>query len=854
MMDTAPAPLAVEGISKGFPGVQALQGISFDCRAGEIHALVGENGAGKSTLMRILSGVHQPDAGTIKVDGRVVTVGLPAEAARLGIAMVYQDTRLVPDLDVAQNVFLGHEPGGALIDYPEMRLQSARLLAMLGESLDLRRPVRELAVAERQVVEIARALSIEARVLILDEPTSALTPAEVERLFAILRELRRSGASIIFISHRLPEIFAIADRITVMKDGEIVRTVATAETSQDAVVSMMVGRSLALAFPPRGDALGTVVLAARGLAVPEKLAPATFETRAGEVLGLGGIAGGGQTALVRALFGMEPASGTLALDGKPLVVRTPAEAIAAGIVYLPADRRGEGMFLPHSVRENIALPHVAEWSRLGIVDTGREAKSVAQQVEALAIKTPSAEQPVGLLSGGNQQKVAFARWLLSNPRLCIFDEPTQGVDVGTKLEIYRIIRAIAARGVAVLVVSSDVLELIGLSDRILVAAKGRIVDEVKGADATEERIVGSAVGVGETGGSVAASGPTRAAAARSEAGSVALRRYWPAVLLTILIVAFTAYTASQSPYFLTTRNMANLAVQVSPLLIVALGQLTVVLIGGIDLSVGPTISLTTAIASFLLVPDPPFGFAAGVAICLAAGLAIGLANGILIRLLKLPDLIATLATFSAVAGLALIVRPAPGGLLSSDFADWVLMRTGNVPILFVLALLGVLLYEAVLLRSRIGLRLYAVGSSEDAAYVAGVAVGRVRLLAYLFCGFLAAVAGLVVAARIGSGDPQAGTNFTLLSVTAVVLGGTSIFGGRGTAIGVLAASVLIMLIQSAMNQLQVSAYWQYVLTGALTLIAVALYAQRGDGRSGPAFSRLLRRRRTPMLNTEGEAR
>jgi ribose transport system ATP-binding protein len=829
MDEAAAPPLAVEGITKRFPGVQALKGVSFDCRAGEIHALVGENGAGKSTLMRILSGVYQPDEGVIRIGGRPAVLAGPAEARRLGIAMVYQDTRLVPDLDVAQNVALGREPGGLLVDYPETRQRAAALIRRLGEAIDVRRPVRELSVAERQIVEIARALSIAARILILDEPTSALTPPDVARLFAMLAEVRAAGTSVVFISHRLPEIFAIADRITVLKDGEMVGSVPRAATTPEAIVSMMVGRSLAVAFPARNERPGAIVLAADRLEAAGLAEPASFAVRAGEILGFGGITGSGQQALVRALYGLDPAACRLTLDGKAVAIRRPADAIAAGIVYLPADRRGEGMFLPHSIRENIALPHIAGWARLGIVDLPREQHAVAREIEALAIRTPSPEQPVGLLSGGNQQKVAFARWLLSSPRLCIFDEPTQGVDVGTKMEIYRIIRAIADRGIAVIVVSADVLELIGLSDRILVVARGRIVDEMAGAEATEERIVGRAVGVGESAGTPAERviGGSGDAARPGGAARRFLGRYGPALLLAAVIALVTAYTASQSPYFLTPRNLANLAIQVAPLLIVALGQLTVILLGGIDLSAGPTISLVTALASFLLVPDPPAGFAAGIAACLAAGVGVGLMNGALVRFLKLPDLIATLATFSVVAGLALVIRPAPGGLLADAVADTVLMRIGGVPVAFLVALLAVLLYEAMLLRGRAGLRLYAVGSSEDSAYVAGLPVARIRFAAYVLSGVAASVAGLIVAARIGSGDPQAGTNFTLLSVTAVVLGGASVLGGRGTAIGAAVAALLIMLIQSAMNQLHVSAYWQYVLTGALTLIAVALYAQRG---------------------------
>lgn len=834
----AAPPLAVEGVSKSFPGVQALRDVSFDCRAGEIHALVGENGAGKSTLMRILAGVYGPDAGEVRISGSPIHIADPADARRLGIAMVYQDTRLIPDLDAAQNIYLGHEPGGLWVDYRAMRNGARAMLNKLGEDLDTRTPIEELSLAERQIIEIARALGANSRVLILDEPTSALTPPEVDRLFTILRDLRAAGVAIIFISHRLPEVFSISDRITVLKDGEIVGTVATSGTNEDAVVSMMVGRDLTLAFPSRTTPIGAPVLAVEDFSAPGSFSDVSFEIRAGEIVGFGGITGSGQQAIVRALYGLLAATGRIAIDGVPATIASPTEAIGHGIVFLPADRRAEGMFLPHSVSENIALPHIAEWAHLGIVDTARERKEVAAQIAALSIKASSANQPVAGLSGGNQQKVAFARWLLSHPKVCIFDEPTQGVDVGTKLEIYAIIRGLAARGIAVILVSSDVLELIGMSDRILIVANGRLTDEVAGAEATEERIIGSAVGLRDRKSEADAESAAERGRSRETFTSLLLRRYGAVILLAVIALALGAYAATQSPYFLTGRNMANLALQLSPLLIVSLGQFAVVLLGGIDLSTGPNISLTTALASIFLVADPPFGMAAGIAICLMSGAVIGAVNGVLVRTLKLPDLIATLATFSVVAGLALIIRPAPGGLVSNDFADAVLFRIGYVPVAFLGALAATILFEFLLLRGRIGLRLYAVGSSEESAYVAGIRTGWVRLLAYVACGLLAAIAGLIVAARIGSGDPQAGTNFTLLSITVVVLGGTSIFGGRGTALGILVAALLIMLIQNVMDQIHVSAYWQYVWTGVLTLLAVGIYALQAGAKRRPAARRV----------------
>ncbi|HVZ14586.1 MAG TPA: ATP-binding cassette domain-containing protein [Bauldia sp.] len=832
MTDEAAPALAVSGIAKAFPGVQALRNVSFDSRTGEIHALVGENGAGKSTLMRILSGVYKPDAGEIRIGGHLAVNLSPGEARRLGVAMVYQDTRLVPDLDAIQNIHLGREPGGFWVDRPRMRKEAEAILARLGEDLDLRRPVRGLSLAERQIIEIARALAVDARVLILDEPTSALSPSEADRLFQILRELRASGTAVIFISHRLPEVLAIADRITVMKDGEIVGTVATSSTNEDAIVAMMVGRELGHAFPPRADRVGEPVVVAEHLTAPGRFEDVSFTVHAGEIVGFGGITGSGQQAIVRSLYGLVPHEGTISIGGSSEAIGSPSEAIAAGIVYLPSDRRQEGMFGPHSVSENIALPHVADWSHLGVVDTARERTEVAHQIESLDVKTPSARQPVGLLSGGNQQKVAFARWLLSSPKVCIFDEPTQGVDVGVKLEIYGIIRDLAQRGIAVIVVSSDVIELIGLSDRVLIVAKGRIVDEVAGTEATEERIIGSAVGLrsrNAQASSSAVAGGTARQQGRETPASLFWRRYAPPLLLLVMILALGAYATIESRYFFTPRNMSDLAIQVAPLAIVALGQFAVVLLGGIDLSVGPNISLATGIASLVLIDDPPFGFAIGVLMCLVICVAVGALNGFLVRFLKLPDLIATLATFSVVAGLALIVRPAPGGLINEGVTDAILCRVGYVPVAFVVALVGVVLFEALLLRSRLGLRLYAVGSSEDAAFSAGLRTGWIRFGAYLFCGCMAAIAGLIVASRIGSGDPQAGTNFTLLSITAVVVGGTSVFGGRGTAVGTFLAAVLIMLLQNVLNQVHVSAYWQYVWTGVITLVAVGIYSARGRG-------------------------
>ncbi len=820
--------LELRGVEKSFPGVRALKGVSFACRAGEVHALMGENGAGKSTLMRIIAGVWKPAAGHILVRGREAQIAGPKQSQDLGIAMVYQDTRLVPDLDVAQNVWFGREPGGTiLVDRSAMDRGAQAIFDRLGVAIGLNTPVRDLGVAQRQLVEIARALTADPQVLILDEPTSALDAAEIAHLFTIIEELRRGGTAVIFISHRLPEVFAVADRITVLKDGEVVGTVNRDDVGHEQLVAMMVGREMALAYPERARTPGRDCLVVDRLSSPGQFEDVSFHARAGEILGLGGIQGNGQAEVVRALFGLSGWGGSVTLAGERFRARSPAQAIKAGLVYVPGERHREGLFIPHSIRENISVPHLFGWAKLGLVPRARERQATLRAIDAFAIKTPSGEQSVRTLSGGNQQKVVLGRWTTGSPRVFLFEEPTRGVDVATKLEIYRRIRTLADDGAAVILVSSDLLELIGLSDRILVFSRGRIVHEILGAEATEEAIVGRATDAGST----TAQSPLGARLAEASANPgrrhhAMLARYAGPLLLAVLIVALGVGTSQVSPFFASMRNISNIAGQVAPLALVALGQFCVILLGGIDLSVGPLISLVTAITSFLAVDEGGLPTIYAVAASLGVGLVIGLVNAGLIVRLKIPDLIATLSTYSVVLGLALIIRPSPGGLVSDTFLDVFTSSIGPVPVaaLVVVILFG--LAEVLLLRGRLGQRLYGVGSSAEASDIVGINTAWVRGAAYVFCSLCASATGLLIAGRIGSGDPQAGSSFTLASVTAVVVGGVSVFGGRGTALGVLAGAIAVGLMENALNLMQVSAYYQYIWTGGLTLVAVAGYSFR----------------------------
>ncbi len=490
--------LAMEGISKSYPGVRALDGVSFDVRPGEVHALVGENGAGKSTLMKILAGAEHGDAGKILICGKPAVVDSPQRAMDLGIAIIYQEFNLVPQLSVAENIFLGREPRAKVpgfVNFGAMRASASELMQRLGVSLDVRRPVSELSVAQQQMVEIAKAISQKARVIAMDEPSATLTDHELANLFTLIQQLKSQGVGIVYISHRLEEIFQIADRVTVLRDGQWIGTRPVSEVDRESLIRMMVGRELTETFPRRVVAPGEEMLRVEHLTRRGVLEDISFSVRKGEVLGLAGLVGAGRTELARAIFGADPIdSGTLTLEGRRVRISSPQEAIRKGIGLVTEDRKQLGLVLGMAVRENITLPSLRLLSRLGFIRRGRERQVSEQFTRDLSIKTPSIEQQVNNLSGGNQQKVVLAKWLFSQSRVLIFDEPTRGIDVGAKTEIYQLMNELAERGVAIIMISSELPEVLGMSDRILVMHEGRLAGEVPREEATQERIMYLATG------------------------------------------------------------------------------------------------------------------------------------------------------------------------------------------------------------------------------------------------------------------------------------------------------------------------------------------------------------------------
>jgi len=497
--------LTLTNIHKSFAGVHALQGVSFELLPGEIHALVGENGAGKSTLIKVISGVHQPDAGEIRFQGQPVTFANPLVAQQHGIAAIYQEPTLFPDLDVAENIFMGHQPVQPLtrrINWRQMYEEASKLLRSLGVNLDPRTRVRGLSFADQQMVEIAKALSINARVLIMDEPTSALTLREVAELFRIARQLRDAGTAIIFISHRLEEAFELADRVTVLRDGQYVGTRPVRDVTPDEVIRMMVGRTLDNLFPKQAVPQGEVMLRVEGLTKAGAFYDVSFELHRGEILGLAGLVGAGRSEVARAIFGVEPAdAGAIWVNGRQVQIRSPNEALALGIAYLPEDRQQQGLVLPMNVTQNVTLPILREFARLGWVDRVAEGRAAQGFAERLDIRAAGLWQKVRELSGGNQQKVVLAKWLAARPQILILDEPTRGIDVGTKAAVHQLMSTLAGQGLAILMISSELPEILGMSDRIVVMREGYVTGHLTRAEATQEKIMAAATaatpGVGQ---------------------------------------------------------------------------------------------------------------------------------------------------------------------------------------------------------------------------------------------------------------------------------------------------------------------------------------------------------------------
>jgi rhamnose transport system ATP-binding protein len=513
MLHTAPASIAPEdaappgqpalalaSLSKSFPGVRALSSVSLELWPGEVTALVGENGAGKSTLVKILTGIYQPDEGTISVAGKAVTLASARDAARAGVTAIHQETVLFDELSVAENIFLGHAPRGrfGLIDWRAMNAAAAALLERIGARIAPETRLRDLGIASRHLVAIARALSVDARIVIMDEPTAALSHKEIGELYELIERLKAEGKAILFISHKFDEIFRIADRFVVFRDGERVGAGRIAETDHDSLVRLMVGRSVDQIFPKQAAEIGGPVLEVSGYSHPTEFADIGFTLRRGEILGFYGLVGAGRSELMQALFGLTaPSSGEIRIDGRPVAIRNPSDAIAHGIVYVPEERGRQGAIAGLPIFQNISLPSLAATSHAGFLRLAEEFKLARDHAGRLDVRAASLDQPVGTLSGGNQQKVVIGKWLATAPRIIILDEPTKGIDIGSKAAVHAIMSELAAGGLSIIMVSSEIPEILGMSDRVAVMREGRIAGLFPREGLSPEALVRAAAGIGE---------------------------------------------------------------------------------------------------------------------------------------------------------------------------------------------------------------------------------------------------------------------------------------------------------------------------------------------------------------------
>jgi ribose transport system ATP-binding protein len=610
-----------------------------------------------------------------------------------------------------------------------------------------------------------------------------------------------------------------------LRDGEGRGTFAAADVTQADILRLIAGRSIDRVFPPRADpgllAGRSPLLRVEGL-TGHRFAGVDLVVRPGEIVGLAGVEGNGQRELLRALGGMaRVTAGSVEVEGRPVATGDPRRVLRERLVHLPGDRHREGLFLSLSVRENVSLQALRAVSRSGILARGAERGLARTQAERLAIRTPSLEAPVSALSGGNQQKVLIARAMLADPRVLLADEPTRGVDVGARVEIYRILREAANDGRAVVVLSSDAIELQGLCDRVLVLSRGSVVAELVGDAITEEAITGAAVTAVS-----ARTGTSRTPPARDRLRRALAGDYAPAVVLAIISVLLMLWAGSVNARFFTELNIQGMLLLASALVFVSLGQQVVLLMGGIDLSVGPLTGLVVICLSSFVVTDAGLGgVVLGLASAALLAAVVGLANGLLVRVLNLVPVIATLATFIVLQGVALLLRPKPDGFIDRAFTDLLKTAVGPLPIAFVVAVVAALALEWALRRTRGGLAIRAVGSDEARAHRMGVRVGRTKVLGYVLCSLLVAVGGVMLASQVGIGDATLGRNYTLTSITAVVLGGASIFGGRGSFVGALMGAFLIQLIVTTTSFVRLGTAWQYWLPGILVLVAAGLFSR-----------------------------
>lgn len=841
--------LTVTSVSKRYGAVQAVSEVSLECLSGEIHAVVGENGSGKSTLLGMANGVVVPDDGYVTIGGRRLQGAAPHHMRQAGVAMVFQTRSLAADLTVMENlhasVMQAEKHTNESVPYEARAEWARRQVERFGLTLDVHARTGSLSLGQQQMLEIVKALVLKPTVVMLDEPTTALDPAQIDQLHRLISQLVAEGGSVLYVSHRLEEILSVADRVTVMRDGRSQGTFRCQDVTEADLIALMVGGTKADLGLIQEDepaarrvhtSSGVTVLSTRGLR-SESLGPLDLELKAGEIVGVAGADGNGQLELFEVLSGLRPVKGTVTCAGTELVDgMNPRQALRAGIMLLPGDRLGDSVVPSMGIRANATLNSLEQFSAGPFLRVRQERDRVSDLVARMKVRTPSLDQPVSLLSGGNQQKVVLTRPFLRDVKVLLADEPTQGVDVQSRLDIYAALREKSAEGVATVIKSSDPIELAEICDRVLVMSRGRIIRELSGSDLTEHGIVSAFVGAtlesdASRSQGVLRSTPTGTAStpepARTERrASRRTSSLAPFALLAFLTLALGAYASANGP-FLSLYNLNSVLLAALPLSFVAMAQVKVLIAGGFDISVGLTATLGLVVSSFVLSSSGSGSLLKGVPLVVTIGVGIGLFNGMLVTRLALPPIVVTIATLSLLQGLCLILRPVPAGAIDQAVMDSLSTRISFVPVAFIVVVAVAIAADLHLRRSRRGLEARFTGLDLTAAQRIGIRTSNVQLSAYVVASVLASLGGLFLAPQVGIGDPTVGNEYALVSVAAAVLGGASLAGGRGSYFGAVWAAVFLSLVNNISPLLGWSSSISITVSGVLTLLALFLYSVGG---------------------------
>jgi len=834
VIDDAALPKEVLGLknaAKSFGSVTALHEATFFLRQGEVLALLGENGAGKSTCVKLMAGVYRPTRGCVVMDGQETSFGSPFDARAAGIAVMHQHPGLFPDLTIAENIFAGHLSNAVFgyVDHAQLERDAREWMDIVGLRQDASETVGKLRISEQQLVEIARALSLRAKVLIMDEPTAALSQREVESLFKVVEDLKRRGVAMMFVSHRMDEVFRIADRIAVLRDGRLIGLEKAASLGRNRAISMMVGRQLSTLFPEHGATLGQVVLETRGLSRQGFFQDIDLIVRAGEVVGIGGLVGSGRTEFARVLFGIDKAtSGEIFLGRKQVSFTSPAAAMHAGIAYVSEDRLGQSLVMDFSILDNTSLAVLDQAAHGGFNSRKRAIALTLGELERMQLRYSDLDQPVSTLSGGNQQKVVLSKWLATKPRLLILDEPTQGIDVQAKAEVHAMIAELARQGLAIVVISSELPELLGVSNRIVVFREGQKTAEFEGKEATQEQVLAAATK------SRAEADATAATSHVEQSGSSGRLSSWWHWLVTkrevglvAAILAILIPVGFINPRVFSAENLTAVSMDAALLSVVALAQMFVLVSRNIDLSVASTIGLSAYAAARVLEVNPDLGILGGITTACLVGAAAGTFNGALVAYGRLPAIVATLGTLFVYRGANAIL--AGGHQISADrvpqtWLDMTTSRIAGVPLIVIIAAVVLLIGAAILGRTTFGRGLYATGSNPDGARLIGIRTKTLIMSAFLIAGTLTGLCGALWASRYATVDARVASGFELTVIAAVVVGGVAIRGGAGTVTGVLLGSITLLAIRNGLTLVRVDPLWLQGIYGLVILAAVAVDA------------------------------